>query len=427
MRNVTTRPARSLSAKAPGPGLLLVFLAGPLLAAGAGESPELPRARPEEVGISSERLNRVDEVIRRYIEQKKISGAVTLVARRGRVVHHEARGVMDVESKAPMRTDAIFRMASSTKPVTGVAILMLIEEGKVGLTDPVSRFIPEFKGMKVAVEKDGEIELVAAEREVTIRDLLTHTSGLASGGPGQKKAPPELLRPGGAGATLAEGASRFAALPLDFQPGSRWRYSGLAGIDALARVVEVASGQPFDEFLRRRVFEPLGMVDTSFVVPEGRRDRVVAVHRRAGDGLEKIPSFIRFPETYASGAGGLSSTAADYFRFGQMLAGGGQLDGKRLLSPRGVELYASNHVGELFVGQAGRPRGMGFGLTVEVVVDPVQAGTFRSRGSFGWDGAFGTHFFVDPQEQLVAVLLIQTSGRDIHRDFETAVMQSIID
>src|SRR3954470_24030650 len=231
MGNVTTRPARSLSTKAPGPGLLLVFLAMPLLAARAGESTELPRARPEEVGISSERLNRVDVVVRRYIEQKKISGAVTLVARRGRVVHHEARGVMDVESKAPMRTDAIFRMASSTKPVTGVAILMLIEEGKVGLTDPVSRFIPEFKGMKVAVEKDGEIELVAAEREVTIRDLLTHTSGLASGGPCPKKAPPELLRPGGAGATLAEGATRYAEVPLDFQPGTRWRYSGLAGID----------------------------------------------------------------------------------------------------------------------------------------------------------------------------------------------------
>jgi CubicO group peptidase (beta-lactamase class C family) len=303
MRNVTTRPARSLSTKAPGPGLLFVFLAMPLLAARAGEPTELPRARPEEVGISSERLNRVDEVIRRYIEQKKISGAVTLVARRGRVVHHEARGVMDIESKAPMRTDAIFRMASSTKPVTGVAILMLIEEGKVGLTDPVSRFIPEFKGMRVAVEKDGEVELIAAEREVTIRDLLTHTSGLASGGLGQKKAPPELLRPGGAGATLAEGASRFAALPLDFQPETRWRNSGLAGIDALARVVEVASWQPFDEFLRRRIFEPLGMEDTSFVVPEGRRDRVVAVHRRAGDGLEKVPSSIRFPETYSSGAG----------------------------------------------------------------------------------------------------------------------------
>jgi CubicO group peptidase (beta-lactamase class C family) len=426
-RTFAIRPTASPSRAVRRHGLLLAFLALPLVTARAGEPPDLPRAKPEDVGISSERLRRVDDVIQRYIDAKKISGAVTLVARRGKVVHHEARGLMDVESGTPMRKDAIFRMASSTKPVTGVAIMMLIEEGKIGLTDPVSKFLPEFKGMKVAVEKDGEVQLVAAEREVTIRDLLTHTSGLASGGIGQRKAPAELLRPGGAGATLAEAAGRYAAVPLDFQPGTRWRYSGLAGIDLLSRIVEVASGQSYDEFLRRRIFEPLGMRETSFFVPEDRRDRQVAIYRRAGNGLEKTPSFIRFPETYFSGAGGLSSTAADYFRFAQMLADGGQLDGKRLLSPRGVEMYASNHVGVLFAGQAGRPKGMGFGLTVEVVVDPVQAGTFRSRGSFGWDGAFGTHFWVDPEERLVAVLLIQTSGRDLHRDFETAVMQSIID
>ena len=339
------------------------------------------------MGISSERLDRVDEVIRRYIEQKKISGAVTLVARRGRVVHHEAQGVMDVESKAPMSTDTIFRMASSTKPVTGVAILMLIEEGKVGLTDPVSRFIPEFKGMKVAVEKDGEVELVAAEREVTIRDLLTHTSGLASGGIGQQKAPPELLRPGGAGATLAEGVSRFAEAParlpardaLAVQRPGRDRRPGAGRGGRLRAAVRRV---PAAAHLR-------AAGDGGHLLRRARRtgsDRLAAVHRRAGDGLEKIPSSIRFPETYSSGAGGLSSTAADYFRFAQMLANGGELDGKRLLSPRGVELYASNHVGEMFVGQAGRPKGMGFGLTVEVVVDPVQAGTFRSEGSFGWDG-----------------------------------------
>jgi CubicO group peptidase (beta-lactamase class C family) len=408
-------------------GLFLALMAVPFVSARADDPQDLPRAKPEDVGISSERLRRVDDVIQRSIDDKKISGAVTLVARRGRVVHYEARGVMDVESKAPMRKDSIFRMASSTKPVTGVAVMMLIEEGKVGLTDPVSRFIPEFKGMKVAVEKDGEVQLVAADREVTVRDLLTHTSGLASGGIGQRKAAPELLRPGGAGATLAEGSVRFAAVPLDFQPGTRWRYSGLAGIDVLSRIVEVASGRPYDEFLRRRVFEPLGMQDTWFVVPEDRRDRLASIHRRGSNGLEKIPSFIRFPETYFSGAGGLSSTAADYFRFAQMLANRGELGGRRLLSPRGVELLASNHVGELFAGQAGRPKGMGFGLTVEVVVDPVQAGTFRSKGSFGWDGAFGTHFWVDPREQLVAVLLVQTSGRELHRDFETAVMQSIVD
>src|SRR5438128_50048 len=176
MRNIKTRRAASFPFTARRRLLPLVLLAMPLLAAQAGEPRELPRARPEEVGISTERLRRVDDVVRCYIDEKKVSGAVTLVARRGRVVHFAAQGLMDVESEAPMRTDAIFRMASSTKPVTGVAILMLIEEGKVALTDPVSKFIPEFKGPKVAVEKDGDIELVPAEREVTIRDLLTHTS-----------------------------------------------------------------------------------------------------------------------------------------------------------------------------------------------------------------------------------------------------------
>src|SRR4051794_3833950 len=368
MRNIKTRCAASFPGSARSFGLSLVLVAVPFLAAQAGEPRGLPRARPEGGGVSSERLRRVDGGVRRYIDEKKVSGAVTLVARRGRVVHYEAQGVMDIESGEPMRTDSIFRMASSTKPVTGVAILMLIEEGKVALTDPVSKYIPEFKGPKVAVDKDGDIQLVPAEREVTIRDLMTHTSGLASGGAGQRQAPPELLRPGGAGGTLAEGAARYATLPLDFPPGTRWRYSGLAGIDSLARVVEVASGRPFDEFLRERVFGPLGMEDTSFVVPEDRRGRLVSVHRRAEGKLEKVPSFIRFPDTYHSGAGGLYSTAADYFRFGQMLADGGGFDDRRLLSPRGVELFGSNHVGTLFEGQAGRPKGMGFGLTVEVVV-----------------------------------------------------------
>ncbi len=405
------------------PILALAFLILPLAASSAGD---LPLGKPEDVGMSSERIHRVDDVIGRYIEAKKISGAVTLIARGGRVVHCEAKGVMDVESKAPMRTDSIFRMASSTKPVTGVAILMLIEEGKVALTDPVAKYLPEFKGIKVAVEKGDGFELVAAEREITVRDLMTHTSGLLSGGAGQKKLGADFFRAGGVGANLAEGATKYATASLDFQPGTRWRYSGLAGIDLLARIVEVASGQQFGEFLKARMFEPLGMIDTFFVVPDDRNDRLASIHRRGANGLEKIPSFIRFPATYTSGAGGLSSTAADYFRFAQMLANGGELDGKRLLGPRAVELMGSNHVGDLFAGQAGRPKGMGFGLTVEVVVDPVAAGTFRSKGSFGWDGAFGTHFWVDPAEQLVAVLMVQTSGRDLHRDFETAVMQSIV-
>ena len=407
-------------------GLSLALLAG-MLSTPTARGGDLPAARPEDVGVSSGRLKRIDELVRRYIDDQKVAGAVTLVARKGKVVHFEAQGLADVETKATLKKDTIFQMASCTKPVTAAAILMLIEEGKVALTDPITKFVPEFKGPKVAEEKDGEVRLVDAAREVTIRDLLTHTSGLMSGGVGTKKAPPELGRPGGAGPTLADGAARFAKAPLDFQPGTRWRYSGLAGIDELARVVEVASGQSFDEFLRKRIFEPLGMGDTFFVVPEGRRDRLAAIHRNAGKGMEKVDSYIKFPETYDSGAGGLFSTAEDYARFALMLADGGRFDGNQLLSPRGVKVYGANLVGDLFNVQAGRMPGMGFGFTVEVVVDPELSGTFRSAGSFGWDGAFGTVFWVDPKEQLIAVLLIQTYRQDLHRAFETAVMQAIVD
>jgi len=411
----------------------LAALAAALLVLGATRSiaqQNLPWSTPESVGVSSQRLQRIGEAIQRHIEEHHIAGAVSLVARKGFVVHYEAHGVKDIESRKPMTRDAIFKMASSTKPVTGVAIMMLVEEGKIHLADPVSRFIPEFKEMKVAVEKEGssEVQLVKADREITIRDLLTHGSGLLSGGAGTKQAPKELLRPGEPEETLARYIPRLTTIPLDFQPGTKWRYSGLAGIDTLSRIVEIASGQSYDEFLRKRIFEPLGMNDTFFVVPDDRQELLAKIYLSTDKGLEKNPLQLRFPKTYFSGAGGLSSTAADYFRFGQMLLNRGALDGKQLLSPRSVAIYASNQVGDMFEGQSGRPKGMGFGLTVEVVQDSIAAGTFRSDGSFGWDGAFGTHFWVDPEQQLVAVLMIQTSvGRQIHRDFETAVMQAIVD
>jgi CubicO group peptidase (beta-lactamase class C family) len=345
---------------------------------------DLPRAKPEEVGVSSERLGRIHETIQRHIDEHRISGAVTLVARRGKLVHFEAQGLMDLESKQPMKTDTLFRMASSTKPVAGVAVLMMVEEGKVRLSDPVSKFVPEFKSMKVAVEKNGssEVELVAAEREITIKDLMTHTSGLLSGGAGSRNIPREKFFPSQPEETLATLVPRLATVPLDFQPGSRWRYSGLAGIDTLSRVVEVASGMPFDQFLGKRIFDPLGMNDTSFVVPDYRQDRQATVYRsnEKDRKLEKSTFTLRFPKTYFSGAGGLVSCAADYGRFAQMLVNRGELDDKRLLSPRSVELMSSNHVGDMFPGQLGRPKGMGFGLTVEVVQDAVLAGLYRSNG-----------------------------------------------
>jgi CubicO group peptidase (beta-lactamase class C family) len=407
---------------------ILALLAPPRVLAGD----DLPRAKPEEVGVSTERLHRIDEVIRRHIDNRHIAGAVTLVARKGKVVHFEAQGLKDLESKQPITRDTLFRMASSTKPVTGVAVLMMVEEGKVRLNDPVSKFIPEFKGMKVAVQPypEAEVQLVAAEREITIRDLMTHTSGLLSSGLGSRRASQGSVWPGEKD-TLESLVPKLARVPLDFQPGTRWRYSGLAGIDTLGRVVEVASGQNFDEFLRRRIFEPMGMTDTFFVVPDDRKERLATVYRGTDNGLEKSTFTLRFPKGYYSGAGGLSSCAADYFRFAQMLANRGEFGGHRLLSPRAVELMSSNHVGDMMPGQLGRPPGMGFGLTVEVLVDSVRAGSFRSNGSFGWDGAFGTHFWVDPRAQLVGVFLVQAQAgpvvAGIQRDFETAVMQAVVE
>jgi CubicO group peptidase (beta-lactamase class C family) len=413
------------------PGLLVALLALPAVAAAPpDEWPGLPTGTPEKVGMSKERLHRINDAVQRYIDDGKLAGAVTLVARRGVVVHFEAQGLMDLESKKPMRKDSLFRMASTTKPVTAAAVLMLMEEGKLRLGDPVSRFLPEFKTMKVAIAKAGsqDVDLVPAEREITLRDLLTHTSGLGSGGLGSKDMA-KLMQASKPTDTLADAVPRLATLALDFQPGSQWRYSGGGAFDILGRVVEIASGLTFDQFLRQRLFEPLGMKDTFFTVPEDRRERLATVYRGTPKGLEKltVPIFFNRPN-YFSGAGGLTSTAADFARFAQMLLIGGQGNGHRLLSPRTVELMGSNHVGGMFSGQLGRPeKGIGFGLGVEVVQDAVQAGWRRSNRSYGWDGAFGTIFWVDPKEQMIAVLMIQKPGRDIYRDFENAIRQAIID
>ena len=416
------------------PRLLLMFVLVAFVA-GAAPGAQVPAGTPEDVGLSAGRLQRIGEMIQRAIDAEQISGAVTVVARRGRVAHFEAHGLMDVEANAPMRKDTIFPIASMTKPVTGVAILMLVEEGKVRLSDPVSRFIPEFRDTKVAMppssaagEEDG-VHTVPAEREITVRDLITHTSGLGSGGAGSEAT--SRIAPRKPTDTVAGWAAALGAAPLDFQPGSRWAYSGLAGIDTLGRIVEVASGLTFDEFLRRRIFEPLGMKDTTFNVPDTRKPRVVTLYRRTPDGLERRPA----PEWVAttslhSGGGGLWSTAEDYLQFAQMLVNNGELNGTRLLGSRTVDLMASNHVGDLYAraGRTGGGSGKGFGLTVDVVLDAVEArGDHRSTGSFGWSGAFGTTFWVDPKADLTAILMVQTPGGPLRADFQNAVRQAIVD
>src|SRR5262249_38980656 len=259
----------------------------------------------------------------------------------------------------------------------------------------------------------------------TIRDLLTHTSGLGSGGAGSKEAA-KVIKERKPTDTLADAVPRLGTIPLDFQPATKWAYSGGAGFDVLARIVEVASGQPFDKFLQQRVSEPIGMKDTFFVVPDDRKPRLATIYRGAAKGLEKLPTpgFVA-STTHFSGAGGLTSRTEDFARFAQMLVNGGQFNGKRLLSPRTVELLGSNHVGTLLGGQLGRPReGLGFG--VEVVLDPIKAGWQRSSGSYGWDGAFGTIFEVDPREQIIVVLMMQRYSQEIYRDLENAVRQAII-
>jgi CubicO group peptidase (beta-lactamase class C family) len=405
--------------------LLLALLAFPLGAAST-------KAKPEEVGLSSDRLPRIHAAIQRHIDAGDISGAVTLVGRKGHLAYLEAQGLMDIATKKPMSTDTIFHLASMTKPIAGVAVLMLMEEGKLRLNDPVSKFIPELKTLTVAVPMEPgpgpavagaepRFYTVPAAREITIRDLLTHTSGLVSGGISATEAAKMPRKPTDA---LADYIPRLAAVPLAFQPGSRWTYSPGAGFDTLGRVVEVVSGQTFDAFLRQRIFEPLGMKDTFFYPPDDRLARVATIYQRTPEGLQKAPDQRVTPGRYFSGGGGLMSTAEDYLQFGQMLVNGGQLNGKRLLSPTTVELMSSVHVKDTFPG---RPPGRSWGLSVQVISDPVAASMRVSPGSFGWDGAFGTHFWADPREKIVGLLMVQTSNRDTDRDFENAVMQAIVE
>jgi CubicO group peptidase (beta-lactamase class C family) len=393
-------------------------------------------AKPESLGFSEERLSRIHEALARHIDAHDISGAVTLVARKGQIVWFHAQGAMDMEANKPMEKDAIFRVFSMSKPVTGAAILMLLEEGKVRLNDPVSKFIPEFKGSKVAVLQDRgangtasdalKYYTVPAAREITIQDLLTHVSGLASNGKASSHELEGLIDMVG-GSTLAAIMPKLGASPLDFQPGSRWTYSPLAAFDTLGHVVEVASGMSFDQFLKQRIFTPLGMKTTGFHPGDDRRPRVVTAYHRADGTLTKTQNPNRLQsKTYFSGAGGLVSTPEEYAQFALMLCAGGKWNGRQLLSPKTVELMSSVFVPDTLPG---RGPGRGYGLSVEVISDPVAAGRRVSKGSFGWDGAYGTHFWVDPKEKLVGVMMVQTDNpdRQVDRDFENAVMQAIVE
>lgn len=376
-----------------------------------------PTAKPEEVGLSSERLQRISQTIQRRIDAGQLAGAVTAVARKGKVAHLSAQGVMDLGSRQPMTQTTMFRIASMTKPVVGVAIMMMVEEGRLRLNDPVSRFIPEFSRMKVGSER------VAAQRDITVKDLLTHVSGLGSGPVGDADIMKVSRKDG---EKLSDYIPRLGTTALEFQPGSRWTYSPGAGFETLGRIVEIASGMPLDQFFRRRIFDPLGMKDIAFWPSDAQWPLVATVYRRSENGLTKLamPNDTMSRNVYFRGSGGLYSTAQDYIPLGVMLANGGELNGTRLLSRKSVEMMTAAHVPDTLPG---RPAGEGYGLSVRVVTNHALRGTLLSDGTYGWSGAQGTHFFVDPKEQLVGVLMVQTPNPGASGEFEDLVAQSIVD
>lgn len=406
-------------------------LLGAAIVVNAAVAGSVPRGTPEDVGMSSERLQRLDSIMQKHIDAGDVAGVVSLVARRGRLVHLNAQGYADIAKRTPMRTDHIFGLASMSKPIATVAIMMLVETGDIRLSDPVAKFIPEFaEPAMVAVPKpngpDGAYDLVSAHRPITVGDLLKHGSGLVSGGLGARVT--NEIAPRGPRDTLATYIPKLAKVPLDFQPGTLWRYSGLAGFDVLSRIVEVASKQTFDVYLKERLFDPLGMPDTAFHFPDAARaNRIASMHARRDGKLAVVPR--EFSSTFFSGAGGLASTAEDYLQFAQMLLDDGELAGRRYLGPRTIELMRSNHTGDMVNGQFGRPaKGMGFGLGMQVVEDPVAAELAVSKGAYGWAGGTGVSFWIEPAEDMVAIFFIQGGNANVVRPaFEAAVRQAIVD
>lgn len=415
-----------------------VVLVGPLLLAqrpSPPADPRVPMGRPEDVGMSSERLGRVKTVMQRYVDRRDVAGVVTLIARHGRVVHLESVGRCDVDAGTPMTTDTIFRLASMTKPIVTVAALMLYEQGEFHLNDPVARWLPEFQSMKL-VEPDpiaGTHTVTNARTPITIKHVMTQTAGLQNSdgvlAPEYRKIAPRSVP----NDTLGAFVSRLATLPLNFEPGTRWHYgpSGIA-TNVVARLVEVISKQSIDQFLTERIFRPLQMHDTYFYLPENKLARFAALYRPDANRkieIDERPTtdspFFR-ERTFFSGTGGLVSTASDYFRFQQMLLNGGELDGVRLLGRKTVELMTTNHTGTL---RAAIAPGAGFGLGVSVITDVAATGQMGSPGTYAWGGAYGTTMFIDPVEQLVASMMLQVRPNDhlaAARDFRTLTYQALV-
>jgi CubicO group peptidase (beta-lactamase class C family) len=407
--------------------------------AAAASAQSLRPSSPDSVGLSADRLERLSSALQAYVDDGNVAGSVTLVARRGRIAYFEAFGNRDREANAPMQTDAIFRIASQSKAIVSVAAMTFVEEGKLLLTDPVGKYLPEFMDTKVAVahEAGTGYDVVKARRPITVRDLLTHTSGFGYGaGVGG-----DLWTAAGQtgyyfadkNETIRDSVRRIASLPAHAQPGESWIYG--YNTDILGALVEVVAGKPLDQVLRERIFEPLGMRDTEFYLSPGKANRLTAVYSQNAGKLERAPApgmavgqghYVDGPRKNFSGGAGLLSTATDYARFLQMLLDGGELDGKRILSRKTVELMTTSHLGDEVEFNAGQ----GFGLGFYVVEDLGERGWPGSQGEFGWGGAYHTTYWVDPREELLVVHLTQlvpAGDVDDQAKVRALVYQAIVD
>lgn len=391
---------------------------------------QLPTVPPQEVGLSAERLQRIDTKIQGYIDREEAAGAMALICRRGKVGYVQTWGDRNREAGDPMTEDTIFRIYSMSKPITSVAVMMLYEEGRFFLTDPVSKFLPEFADMQVQTEtrdpETGEIsvETKSATRQITIRDLLRHTAGLTYGIFGDTKVDQAYREAGilSQDMDLAETSQKLGKIPLRFEPGTKWHYS--VSVDVAGRLVEVVSGMSFDAFLKERIFLPLGMVDTGFVVPPEKRNRFSVLYTPKGT-VPGRDAFLRGgPNTklieplktkelsdynghtkFLSGGGGLASTTRDYLRFCQMMLNGGKLDDVRILSRKSVELMTSDNMVKVNDGQ--RNDGTSFGLGFGILTNVGTEGALGSEGTYSWGGAAGTKFWIDPQEELIGIFMVQ--------------------